>query len=331
MGFDDWFSEAVQGVSNTVTGVAEDIGGGIQSAVDSTGDFIENTAEDIEGAFEQAGEAVSDAISQVEDFAEEVASDIEDTVSEVGDEIQKGLDEVGEGIGSAVKSTEEFVENIAEDIQDSLEEAGEAVKDTAKDVGDFVEERIDDIEEGAAAAGATIKKTAEQAGDLIERGLEAANKYLKGEKTQPPSYAGVFVAAMEQLTAGPTATQSSPDRQSRVECNTGQYDQVLAISENMLNAQLENYFDIEPKMWTMKQNDMFCGDIDAVMLPPRVSFPCGANQNRSSLDYHVRIESATISTYSVKPSAVRGGMKKQTWKIKDWEFVFNVNIGILLT
>ncbi len=132
-----------------------------------------------------------------------------------------------------------------------------------------------------------------------------------------------------------TVRQDTPDRQTRLQCNTGSFDIVVAISERMLNAQLESYFERTPEMQTMKQMSEVAGDIDAVMLPPRVSIAPSQN-NRSSVFYHVQFESGKVQTheYALADAALLSpeelAIKDCGYDVKGWEFCFTVDIGMFM-
>lgn len=258
------------------------------------------------GWFDDVFESVSQAVSSA-------VQDIE----------QAGL-EIDNALGIAANDIEDWAGSVASDLEDIGDDIEKAISEAASDVEDFVEEAGHDIATGAESAGKWIDETADNALEGIE------DFFTKTDADNEEWIPGpVYIPNMEHIGAGPTATQTTPDRQSRVKCNTGQYDQVVAISEAMLNAQLENYFWEEEKMQTMIQRDPDAGNINAIMRPPRVSIAV-KDQNRSSLDYHIRIESATIDTSGKSIETVSASDKKFRWKIENWEFVFRVDIGNLV-
>ena len=222
---------------------------------------------------------------------------------------------------SDVHGAKDWAESVGSDIESLVGDVEKATSEIASDAEDFVEEVGNDIEEGVEIAGEWVEETAKEAGRELDDFWTKSDADTKVYTRNP-----VFVPTMEHLGTAPTAQQATLDRTSRIKCNTGQYDQVVAISEDMLNAQLESYFEAEPKMQTMSQKDKFAGNIEAVMRAPRVSIAV-KDQNRSSLDYHVRIESATIQTYPKSIRDVEEGDELEEWEIHDWEFVFGVNIG----
>ncbi|KAK6335541.1 hypothetical protein TWF696_002313 [Orbilia brochopaga] len=122
---------------------------------------------------------------------------------------------------------------------------------------------------------------------------------------------------------------STADQRSRLNSNTGQYDQIVAISEAMLNAQLETYYNIEPKLRVMKERNVYIGtSVDAELLPPRVSIPVDRQKaDRSSLFYHLRFKRAKFGYLSVPFYQYRpGGPGVLEVETKDWEFVFKVTL-----
>lgn len=245
-----------------------------------------------------------------------------ESVSQAVSSAVQDLEIVGQDVGNALESAGEDIQDwatsVASDIEDIGEDIGDAISEAASEVEELDEEVGRDIEEGAESAGQWVEETAAQ-------GLN--DFFTKSDKDDEVWIPGpVYIPNMQHLGAGPTATMATPDRQSRVKCNTGQYDQVVAISEEMLNAQLENYFENEKKMWKMVQTDPDAGNIDAIMKAPRVSIAV-KDQNRSSLDYHIRIESATIDTSGKSVETATASDRKFRWKITDWEFVFSVDIG----
>ncbi|KAK6345864.1 hypothetical protein TWF730_010207 [Orbilia blumenaviensis] len=122
---------------------------------------------------------------------------------------------------------------------------------------------------------------------------------------------------------------TTADQNSRLNSRTGQYDQIIAISEAMLNAQLETYYNIEPKLRVMKEKNVYIGtSVDAELLPPKVSIPVDRQKaDRSSLFYHLRFKKARFGYLSVPFYQYRpGGPGVLEVDIKDWEFVFKVTL-----
>ncbi|KAJ6259073.1 hypothetical protein Dda_5970 [Drechslerella dactyloides] len=119
------------------------------------------------------------------------------------------------------------------------------------------------------------------------------------------------------------------DQNSRLDSGAGQYDQIIAISEAMLNAQLETYYNIEPKLRVMKEKNVYIGtSVDAELLPPRVSIPVDRQKaDRSSLFYHLRFKKAKFGYLSVPFYQYRpGGPGIAQVEVNDWEFVFKVTL-----
>jgi hypothetical protein len=124
---------------------------------------------------------------------------------------------------------------------------------------------------------------------------------------------------------------STRDQISRLGCSTAQYHPVVVISEDMLNAQLESYYNIEPKLRTMKvENPNLKTGIDAELAPPRIEIPANAEGlDRSKVIYHVRIKKGAVAYTSIPPHLFNPQVHKLKYEqIKDWDFAFQVNLGM---
>ncbi len=117
------------------------------------------------------------------------------------------------------------------------------------------------------------------------------------------------------------------DERSRWRCSTGQYHQVVAISERMLNAQLETYFNIEEKMRSIKQGDRFLGSFTAQLDPPRISIPRATGVNLSELNYHIRFKSGEMKYYANEQSIEGVEDVLLPVNVANWEIVFKVNLS----
>jgi hypothetical protein len=108
---------------------------------------------------------------------------------------------------------------------------------------------------------------------------------------------------------------------------------VVAVSEKMLNDQLESYFWAEPKLQTMNANFVMVEIKNGKLLPSRVTIPING-EDRSSLIYTLRIKSATL-TWPALPSMTDVVMAMSTGKkiemkseeIKDWNIPLTVDWG----
>lgn len=128
------------------------------------------------------------------------------------------------------------------------------------------------------------------------------------------------------MTAQPTA-----DQKSRWKCKTGQYHQVVAISEDLLNRQLETYYEVEERLHTLV-HDMGGASIDAKLRPSRITIPINEKNERSTIIYHLRISEAEISwvTGSMSIAKIKSGesppIRKD--KVKDWDIPFTIDLGM---
>jgi hypothetical protein len=116
------------------------------------------------------------------------------------------------------------------------------------------------------------------------------------------------------------------ERQEYLDCNTGQYHQVVAISEDMLNEQLKSYYEMLDEFKTMKVNHAIAGKIDAKLGPPKVSIPVEGN-NFNEVRYHLYIPEATLRYRPEDMDTMTGDDEDfEDAELKDWEIVFSVNM-----
>ncbi|KAK4690748.1 hypothetical protein P7C71_g6115, partial [Lecanoromycetidae sp. Uapishka_2] len=115
------------------------------------------------------------------------------------------------------------------------------------------------------------------------------------------------------------------DSSLRQWCTTGQYHQVIAISETMLNKQLKTYYDKNSNFRTMKVDNAMLGTLDVELGPPRVSIVI-KDLARTSVNYHVYMKQGTIGYYD-EPAYRRAITDEPVMEtVKDWEFVFAVDV-----
>jgi hypothetical protein len=87
-----------------------------------------------------------------------------------------------------------------------------------------------------------------------------------------------------------------PDTQSRYEIKTrtanGEWDQVVAVSQDIVNANLEEMFKVyEADMKYLYFESDVLGRIDAELEPSRIIIPSGASgMNTTTLLYQIRYE-----------------------------------------
>jgi len=103
------------------------------------------------------------------------------------------------------------------------------------------------------------------------------------------------------------------------DCTTGQYHQVVAISADMLNEQLEALYWRVQALQSLNSTNRYTGKITASLKPPKISIPI-AGQNYTKINYHVRIANAVID-FMVDDNTTT------EVKLKDWELVFTCDIG----
>ena len=90
----------------------------------------------------------------------------------------------------------------------------------------------------------------------------------------------------DQFTA-----RSLQDKQSRyylqTETRTGHWDQVVGVSQGILNANFKQLFSMYPEMSEMYSSVDDVGRIDATLLEPRVLIPGGKSSRVTGLFYQL--------------------------------------------
>lgn len=103
------------------------------------------------------------------------------------------------------------------------------------------------------------------------------------------------------------------DRHLRLKCSTGQFDAVVAISEDMLNDQLrEDYKRVKKFQKIEKQARGFT--LDADLAPPRVTIPQKGAE--CEIYYHAMFGTATLKGSDGTPCSLNNS-----------DLAFKVDIG----
>lgn len=80
-----------------------------------------------------------------------------------------------------------------------------------------------------------------------------------------------------------------PDSESRLQITTqtknGHWDQVIAMSQTMINQGFANLFKVHPELSTIYDTDPDIGTIDAILDAPTVLIPTGDNGMASNRVY----------------------------------------------
>lgn len=111
----------------------------------------------------------------------------------------------------------------------------------------------------------------------------------------------------------------SVDQNARFKCNTRQYHSVIALSESMINKQLESYYRLEDEFKYMKGDMGIFGSIDVSLNPSRIAIPA-LDQNKSSVYFFVCISKGNL-TYLTETGS------KVTIAVSNWDLAYSCNIS----